>query len=381
MNYIDNYSINKKEIKVRPNMLPVLAPKGGEEELNALREVIESGWWGKGPKVEEFEEKFAHMVGHKYAVAVTSNSHGQDLVMKAMGFKDIDVINPAISFIATAMIPLWNNCTSNIVDVKKDTLCIDPYDVQKHLKKNSEVLISVDQAGVLADYKNLRKVFGGFILQDCAHSCWTPGAGLGGDAAVWSFQAVKTMPAGDGGMITTNDKKLADRCREMSWFGVSSTWSRAKGTSGKPGYAWDYEVELLGYKYYMIDIIAAICLEQMKKLPDHLKFRRHIQKRYNKELNPIIERPPHSETVQYYVSRVPKKARNNLINFLTSKNIHTSVHFKPLYKYTPLKQNRDYPVSDTEWEKFLTLPCHNRMTEDDISYVIYWVNKYFEDNY
>ena len=381
MNYIDNYSINKKEIKVRPNMLPVLAPKGGEEELNALREVIESGWWGKGPKVEEFEEKFAHMVGHKYAVAVTSNSHGQDLVMKAMGFKDIDVINPAISFIATAMIPLWNNCTSNIVDVKKDTLCIDPYDVQKHLKKNSEVLISVDQAGVLADYKNLRKVFGGFILQDCAHSCWTPGAGLGGDAAVWSFQAVKTMPAGDGGMITTNDKKLADRCREMSWFGVSSTWSRAKGTSGKPGYAWDYEVELLGYKYYMIDIIAAICLEQMKKLPDHLKFRRHIQKRYNQELNPIIERPPHSETVQYYVSRVPKKDRNNLINFLTSKNIHTSVHFKPLYKYTPLKQNRDYPVSDTEWEKFLTLPCHNRMTEDDISYVIYWVNKYFEDNY
>ena len=381
MNYIDNYSINKKEIKVRPNMLPVLAPKGGEEELNALREVIESGWWGKGPKVEEFEEKFAHMVGHKYAVAVTSNSHGQDLVMKAMGFKDIDVINPAISFIATAMIPLWNNCTSNIVDVKKDTLCIDPYDVQKNLKKNSEVLISVDQAGVLADYKNLRKVFGGFILQDCAHSCWTPGAGLGGDAAVWSFQAVKTMPAGDGGMITTDDKKLADRCREMSWFGVSSTWSRAKGTSGKPGYAWDYEVELLGYKYYMIDIIAAICLEQMKKLPNHLKFRRHIQKRYNKELNPIIERPPHSETVQYYVSRVPKKDRNNLINFLTSKNIHTSVHFKPLYKYTPLNQNRDYPVSDVEWEKFLTLPCHNRMTEDDISYVIYWVNKYFEDNY
>ena len=86
-------------------MLPVLAPKGGEEEINAIREVIESGWWGKGPKVEEFEEKFAQMVGHKYAVAVTSNSHGQDLVMKAMGFKDIDVINPAISFIATAIDP------------------------------------------------------------------------------------------------------------------------------------------------------------------------------------------------------------------------------------------------------------------------------------
>ena len=246
---------------IREKMLPVLQPKGGKEEIAALTEVIESGWWGKGPKVAEFEEKFAKMVGHKYAIAVTSASHGQDLVMKAMGWKGIDVINPAISFIATAMIPLWNGFTSNIVDVKRDTLCIDPQDVEKYKKPNSELLIAVDEAGVLADYEGLRKVFGGFILEDCAHSCWTPGAGLGGDCAVWSFQAVKTMPMGDGGMITTDDKELADKCRELTWFGVSSTWSRASGQT--PGYAWDYQVDLLGYKYYMIDIMAAIGLEQV----------------------------------------------------------------------------------------------------------------------
>ena len=78
-------------MKIRNKILPVLGPKGGKEEIKALTEVIESGWWGKGPKVEEFEEKFAEMIGHKYAVAVTSASHGQDLVMKAMGFKNIDV--------------------------------------------------------------------------------------------------------------------------------------------------------------------------------------------------------------------------------------------------------------------------------------------------
>jgi perosamine synthetase len=367
-------------MEIRESMLPVLGPKGGEEEVQAIREVIESGWWGKGPKVAEFEQKFAEMVGHKYAVAVTSNSHGQDLIMKAMRYKGIDVINPAISFIATAMVPLWNDCTSNIVDVRKDTLCIDPDDVERYKKPNSEVLISVDEAGVFADYKNLRKKFGGFILQDCAHSCWTPGAGLDGDAAVWSFQAVKTMPAGDGGMITTNDKQLADKCREMTWFGVSSTWSRAQGQSGKPGYAWDYEVDVLGYKYYMIDIIAAICLEQMKKLPAHLEFRRHVQARYNAELNPMIERPPHSETVQYYVSRVPSEHRDSMIDYLAAKKIHTSVHFKPLYKYAPLTQDREYPVCESEWVKLLTLPCHNRMVEEDIDYVIYWVNKYCEEN-
>ena len=362
---------------IREKMLPVLQPKGGKEEIAALTEVIESGWWGKGPKVAEFEEKFAKMVGHKYAIAVTSASHGQDLVMKAMGWKGIDVINPAISFIATAMIPLWNGFTSNIVDVKRDTLCIDPQDVEKYKKPNSELLIAVDEAGVLADYEGLRKVFGGFILEDCAHSCWTPGAGLGGDCAVWSFQAVKTMPMGDGGMITTDDKELADKCRELTWFGVSSTWSRASGQT--PGYAWDYQVDLLGYKYYMIDIMAAIGLEQMKKLPKHLEFRRHVQSRYNKELNVLVERPPHSETVQYYVGRVPSEHRDKLIDYLADKKIHTSVHFKPLYKYGPIKQDREYPVCETEWTKLISLPCHNAMKEEDIDYVVYWVNKYFEE--
>ena len=160
----------------------------------------------------------------------------------------------------------------------------------------------------------------------------------------------------------------------MTWFGVSSTWSRASGSS--PGYAWDYQVDILGYKYYMIDIMAAIGLEQMKKLPKHLEFRRHIQSRYNKELNPLIERPPHSETVQYYVSRVPAEHRDKMINYLTDKKIHTSVHFKPLYLYGPLKQDRKYDVCDTEWVRLLTLPCHNRMTDEDIDYVVYWVNKY-----
>ena len=136
-------------MKIRKDVLPVLKPAGGKEEIQAVADVINSGWWGKGPKVEQFEDEFAKMVGHKYAVAVTSNSHGQDLIMKAMGFKGIDVINPAISFIATAMVPLWNDCTSNIVDVKRDTLCIDPEDVAKYKKMNSEVLISVDEAGVL----------------------------------------------------------------------------------------------------------------------------------------------------------------------------------------------------------------------------------------
>ena len=367
-------------MKIRETMLPVLRPVGGEEELNSIKESLESGWWGKGPKVAEFEKKFAELVGAKYAVAVNSATSGQDLVFKALGSKDCDIINPTISFMTTAVVPLWNNCTSNIVDVLDDTLCLDPEDVRKHLKPNTNAIIAVNHAGTPAPIDEIRKFYDGFILEDCAHSCYTPGAGTKGDVAVWSFQAVKTMPCGDGGMITTNDKELYEKLIPMTWLGITSTYSRVRkddGLTGKPGYSWDYEVDVLGYKCYMIDLSAAICLEQMKKLPKNLEWRRHIQKCYNEGLDGLIRTPAHSETVQYYCARVPAAERSDMIDYLTDKKIHTSVHFKPLHKYSIVKQDRDYAVADREWRKLLSLPCHPGMTQEDIDYVIYWVKEYY----
>ena len=370
---------------IRETPLKVLGPIGDQSDIDAIAEVIKSGWWGKGPKVEEFEQEFAKLVGAKHAIAVTSNSHGQDLVMKAMGFKNIDVINPTMSFVATAQIPLWNGCTSNIDDVDKINLNITPEEVERWKKPNSEVCIAVNMAGIPAPIDDIRKVFGGFIIEDCAHSCYTDGAGTKGDVAVWSFQAVKTMPIGDGGMITLNDDNLAKKIREMLWFGVTSTWSRAADKSGtRPGYAWDYQVDKLGYKYYMIDIIAALGLSQMKKLPMFLDTRRHIQKRYNEELHPIIERPAYSDTVQYYCARLPigNKNRDDMIDYLASKKIHTSVHFKPLHLYELLKDDsKNLPIAEKEWVKLVSLPCHNGMTDEDIDYVVYWVNKFIEEEY
>jgi len=149
----------------------------------------------------------------------------------------------------------------------------------------------------------------------------------------------------------------------------------------------------------MIDIIAALGLSQMKKLPQFLKTRRHIQARYNKELSPIIERPAYSDTVQYYCARLKEKrynwapdgsgfssiGRDDLIDYLADKKIHTSVHFKPLHMYKIfLNENNGgltYPVASSEWRKLISLPCHNGMTDDDIDYVVYWVNKFIEEEY
>ena len=210
----------------------------------------------RGPKVEKFEKEFAKLVGTKYAVAVTSNSHGTDLVMKALGIKDIDVINPTISFMATAIIPIWNNCTSNIVDVRRHDLNIDPEDVKRNLKKDTKVVLAVNMAGIPAPIDEIREFYDGFIIEDCVISRFVPGAGTKGDIALWSFQAVKTMPIGDGGMITTNDYELYKKLQSLAWFGIESTYSRLSGKSdtggenkasvknpdGKPGYTWDYDV-------------------------------------------------------------------------------------------------------------------------------------------
>ena len=103
-------------------------------------------------------------------MAVTSNSHGQDLVMKALGIKNVDVISPTMSFMSTAIVPLWNNCTSNIVDIRRDDLNLDPEDVKKNLKINTKVIIAVNMAGIPAPIDEIREFYDGFIIEDCAHA-------------------------------------------------------------------------------------------------------------------------------------------------------------------------------------------------------------------
>ena len=371
-------------MKIRESTLPVMRPMGGVEEATAVDKVIESGWWGKGPKVDEFERKFAHMVGAKYAIAVTSNSVGQDLVLKAHNITECDVISPTISFIATGVIPLWNNCNSVLCDVEKSTCNLDPLDVKKNITPETKAIVIVNYAGIPAKVDQLREIFDGLIIEDCALSCYAPGAGSKGDVAVWSFQAVKTMSCGDGGMITTNSKSLHDKLRTMTNFGIPlSTYNRSANTSSKstinlaPGYVWDYEVTSLGYKAYMNDLQASICLEQLTKLENFLEIRRNIQRRYNEALSEYIKIPMWSDTAQFYSTRVDTKNRDLLMNYLSTKRIHTTVHFKPLHLHPILRQNRKYPVANQEWKKLISLPCHSAMTDQDTDYVIFWVKEYF----
>lgn len=369
-------------MKVRNKVIPVLSPAGGKEEIAAIAKTINSGWWGRGPEVDKLEKKFAKLVGSKYAVTTLSNTTGLDLVLKAYGIKKGNIISPTVSWVTTAMVPLWNGCESRLCDIDPESRNLSVEDVKRLVDKNTKAIISVNYAGIQCDTRPIRKFFKGLIIEDCALSCHTKGAGQSGDVAIWSFQAVKTISCGDGGIVTTNSKKIYQKLKALTYFGISQdTYKRATKSENssklRPGYVWDFDVNSIGYKAYMNDIQASMLLAQLEKLDNFIKIRMKIQKFYNENFPKQVGRPMHSGTCQFYSASVPKKYRENLMQYLASKKIHTTVHYKPLHLHPVFKQKRTFPVADNEWKKFISFPCHAAMTIKDAEYIVYFVKKFF----
>lgn len=358
-------------------MIPVLCPTFSQKIKDEFCKVLDSGWVGQGPKTFEFEKKFADYVGSKYAIGCNSGTAALDLCLKVYGIKGGELITTALTFVADAIVGEWNGMDVTFGDVDKDSLCLDPKSLV--ITDKTKAIITVDSHGRLADIDGLRKIFKGLIIEDCAHAMYTPGAGKKSDISIWSFQAVKTMPTGDGGMITTNDEKIYEKLRTLTWLGVEkTTYDRA----GVKRYTWDYDItQAEGTKSYMNDLTAVIGIGQLERLEETNAKRRAIQAVYNEAFRGMkeIELPMYSHTVQYYTMKCDR--RDELSDFLASKGISTSVHFKPLNFMTYWKkaQKRPLPVNDSVWLRLLTLPCHNALTHTEQEYIIKSVKEFYED--
>jgi len=355
-------------------LIPVLRPLADKFDIKEFQQTLESGWWGKGPKVDQLEKQFAQMVGTKYAVALNSNTAGLDLILKAIGVNTNDeIISPTMSFVTTAVVPLWNNCKSVIVDVNED-MNISSKDIEKKLSKKTKAVIAVNYAGIQSDVKQIRKIYKGLIIEDCAWSCYTETAGKHSDVAIWSFQAVKTISSGDGGIVTTNNFQLYKKIKSLSFFCIDrDTYKRASSPKNKlkSKYKWDFNVNGIGYKYYMNDLQATMILSQLKKLKQYLIVRRKIQKTYNENLPEIFIRPKWSETCAFYSTKLVRSSiRNKLMSYLSDHKIHTTVHYKPLHLHKVFKQNHSFPVADLEWKKLISLPCHPAVTKHDMDRIL-----------
>jgi len=356
-------------------MIPVLAPTIDEETKKAMMEVLDSGWWGFGPMTQEFEKKFAEYVGAKYAIATNSGTAALDLCLKAHEIKGGELITTPMTFVSDAIVGLWNDMDITFADIDPDTLCLDPKSVV--VTDETKAIITVNSHGRLADVDGLRKKFKGLIIEDCAHAMYTPGAGKRGDIAIWSFQAVKSLPAGDGGMVTTNDEKIYQKLRTLTWLGVEkSTYERADSKR----YSWDYDItQAQGVKAYMNDLTAVICLGQMARLEETNAKRRAIQSVYNEAFREMkeIELPVFSHTVQYYTMKCEN--RDELSDFLADSGVATSVHFKPLSEMTFYKKyvKRPLPITDTVWRELLSLPVHYGLKWAEVEYIISKVKEFY----
>lgn len=357
------------------NNISVLKPTYDDNTLEELVQVMRSGWVGFGPKTIEFEKKFADYVGAKYCIMTNSGTSALDLCLKVNGIKGGELITTPMTFVSDAIVGEWNGMDVTFADIDKDTLCLDPKTI--HVSDKTKAIITVDSHGRLADIDGLRAKFDGLIIEDAAHAMYTPGAGKKADIAIWSFQAVKSLPIFDGGAITTNDEKIYAKLRTLTWLGVEkSTYERAEGKR----YSWDYDItQGEGIKAYMTDVQAVIGLGQLRRLEETNAKRRAIQAVYNEAFRNMkqIKLPLYSHTVQYYTMQCER--RNDLSEFLAFKNIVTSVHFKPLSEMTYWRKavKRSLPVTNSVWLKLLSLPVHNALTFAELEYITTSVKEFY----
>lgn len=319
------------------------------EEMDAISEVLLSRWWAQGSKVKEFEEKWAEFTGAKYAVATNSCTSALDIAVRVADLPYECTVS-AFTFISSALCIANAGKKVKFVDIDEYSMCTPKADIQVLYAGNN---------------------FGRGTIYDMAHAGGMKHQGL---ISCWSFHAVKNLPTGDGGMLTTNSEAIYRRAKALSWCGIDkSTFDR----SGD-GYSWDYHIKEIGLKANMNDITAAIGLAQLKKLKERNEYRFKVANWYDKYLSPHIERPFPSDTWHMYVIRVPR--RDELYDSLKMAGISAGVHYKPLYKYPVFPYHsfpsKSLPVTEKVFHEVITLPMHLELIEIDIMLICEIVNKH-----
>ena len=368
-------------------MIHISLPATGEEEWQACREPLLSGWLTQGPKVAAFEKGFAerHQVDH--ALATTSCTTGLHLILAAMGIGPGDeVIVPAFTWVATANVVLYCGATPVFADVDPETYNVDPDDVAGRVTDRTRAVIAVHLFGLCADMDAIRAAAPGVpVIEDAACAAGasykgTPAGGLG-EAAAFSFHPRKSVTTGEGGMVTTNDAALALSMEQMRNHGASI--SEEQRHRGPRPYLLP-EFNLLGFNYRMTDLQGAVGLVQLGKLDRFIAERQRLAERYRDGLQRLgwLRMPDFGEgghAWQAFVTSVdPTTApmpRNEMMERLKAAGIATrpgthAVHMLGLYRDRFGLSPDDFPGARDCDANTMAIPLHNRMSDEDLDHVI-----------
>lgn len=366
--------------------VPLCIPDMGEEEIQAVAEVIRSGWLAHGPKNHEFEEAFCKVLGVKHAVSLNSCASALFLAVHASGVKG-EVILPSFTFVASANAVVMGGAKCVLVDVDYDTCNINPAAVEAAITPRTEAIMAVHYAGQLADMEALAKIAAKHKLLLIEDSAEAIGATQNGKKTgewgigCFSFYPTKNISTGEGGMFTTKDQALVDKVRAIAGHGVaSSTWAREK--KDKP---WLRAATFGGFNFRMSNMNAALGAVQMKKLDAMNAARRKHAAQYNallkKEFFALpVERPGFQHVYQMYTVKAKGFDRTTFLAKLREQGIGATVHFDPPVHTQPYYADLgfgklDLPVTTKLAANILTLPIYPQMTEDDVAYVAQAANK------
>lgn len=387
-------------MKTRKNFLVFGKPYIGKQEINEVVDTLRSGWWGTGPKTELFEKNFKKYAKSKHSLAVNSATAGLHLALKVLGIGPGDeVITTPLTFVSTVNVILHCGAIPVFADIDRNDWNIDPKEIEKKITKKTKAILPVHLHGrpcKMDEIMDIAKKHKLFVVEDAAHAIEAQyrGEKIGsiGDATVFSFYVTKNLATAEGGMITSNNKKLIDAARILSLHGLSHDAYKRYSVH----HYRQYEAIAPGFKYNMTDIQASLGLHQLARLERNAKVRKKYWQMYDDAFADISEitipKPEDKNTRHahhlYAILLSLEKlkiTRDNFVDKLIKENIGSGVHFTPVhlhkyYRNTFGFKKGNFPNAEFVGERILSLPLGANLTIRDVQDVIMAVKKIQESN-
>ena len=377
---------------MRSEFLPFSRPSIGRQEIDAVIDVLTSGWITTGKKSAQFEQNICDYTGCAGAVALCSATGGMHLLLKALDIGTGDeVITPSMTWVSTVNLIVLSGATPVFVDIDRETLMMRSESLEEKITPRTRLIIPVHFAGAAADMDNIRKTISAysdqdiFIAEDAAHAIGTEykGKRVGRQGtSIFSFHPIKNMTTGEGGMFCSDDETLLNRVRQLKFHGLGVD-AYDRYTQGRSPQA---QVLEPGYKYNMTDISAALGLVQLSRIEALNRKRTELASLYLENISGIHEILPlavpsygmkhswHLFIVRLDIEKA-RMDRDEFMQKLKQRNIGTGIHFRAVHLqkyYTEAMQTRRGMLPNTEWnsDRIVSLPLFPDMTEKDVDSVI-----------
>ncbi len=357
-------------------MIKLFDPVIDSKEKKAIVKVLEGKFWASGSGsglVSKFEKEFKKYIKSDACIGVNSGTAALNLALSLFNIKNKEVILPSMSFVSTAHCIIENKGIPIFVDIKPDTLCIDPEKIESIISKKTAAIIPVHFGGMPCDMNEILRISKQYkleVIEDAAHSVGTrfnkQKIGRHGTAVCFSFHPVKNLAMPTGGLISINHKnheKLRQILFSRRWCGITNRNNT------------EYDVKEIGWNYYMNEFSAAVGLEQLKKIEKLNTIRKKIARKYDEGID-IKRKIPLDENCSYHLYWILVKNRQKFRDKLLEKGIETGTHYKPIHLMSMYQKSNSLPITEKVGKQIVTIPIHPNLKENEIKKVIKCVNEF-----